>query len=232
MARRNQLRRALRSGGAQLTPSSSKARERSKKDLVVLVEGKDDERALDELLKRHYSFGVRALEYDIFVHPDSGPGCRVDSPSFLRPFIEQYRFALVVFDQEGCGAGAASARGIEDALRPQLNDGHWSGRAEVVVITPELESWVWGHSPHIETVLGWSDRIPTLREWLVDKGWCLAGATKPTRPKEAMAAALRHVRKPWSSSLHGQMADRASWRGCEDESFLRFQTILQRWFLS
>jgi hypothetical protein len=212
------------------TASPTKPREVVKKDLVVLVEGKDDEKALDELLKRHHSLGVRALQYDIFVHPNSGPGCRVDSPNFLRSYTEQYRFALVVFDQEGCGAGLSPAHQLEAALRSQLNDGDWNGRAEVVVITPELEAWVWGQSPHIEIVLGWADRTPTLRDWLVEKGWCLAGAAKPERPKEAMAAALRHVRKPWSSSLHSQLAAKASWKSCEDDSFLRFQSVLRNWF--
>lgn len=48
-----------------------------------------------------------------------------------------------------------------------------------------------GSSPEVDKVLGWSGRLPGLRDWLAQEAWMDAGASKPARPKEALQAALR-----------------------------------------
>lgn len=49
------------------------------KDLAILTADKDAEQTLKALLsKRQQSLGIRAIEYDIFVHPERDSGVRLD----------------------------------------------------------------------------------------------------------------------------------------------------------
>lgn len=107
----------------------------------------------------------------------------------------------------------------------------WKGNAAAIVIDPELENWVWGHSPHVATALGWTDKEQGIREWLLEEEF-LAEATqaKPSRPKEAMEAVLRHVRRPRSSAIYRAIASTVSLAGCNDPSFVKFRQALHGWF--
>ena len=77
-------------------------------DLVVLVADKDMEVTVSGLLARSQSLAMRTTSVDIYRHPQRDPGCRLRSADFLRSFSRQYRYALVMFDREGCGGGAAT----------------------------------------------------------------------------------------------------------------------------
>ncbi|MEJ5295819.1 MAG: hypothetical protein WHT28_11335 [Fimbriimonadales bacterium] len=74
-----------------------------KKDLVILVADRDMEQTLLGLLSRPKALGIREVSYDIFAHPGRDPGVFLQGAEFLRPFTDQYDFALVLFDREGCG---------------------------------------------------------------------------------------------------------------------------------
>ena len=50
------------------------------------------------------------------------------------------------------------------------------------------------------------------------------------RPKEAFQAALREARRPRSSSLYQQIAEKVSLHRCKDRSFLEFMDVLRSWF--
>ena len=109
-------------------------------------------------------------------------------------------------------------------------DGRWGNRAAVIVIDPELEQWVWADSPHVDSALGWKDRDPALRHWLEASGMLTSGMVKPDRPKEAMLAALKAVRKTPSSSLHTEIAKKVTLDRCIDGAFLKLKSVLQKWF--
>jgi hypothetical protein len=107
------------------------------------------------------------------------------------------------------------------------------------VIDPELEVWVWSNSPRVADVLGWQGRSRELNEWLrtttirigkQEREYLKEGETKPVRPKEAMEAALREVRKPRSSANFRQMAEKVSLEKCQDPAFRRLKSTLQQWF--
>ncbi|NJL28558.1 MAG: hypothetical protein HC897_12045 [Thermoanaerobaculia bacterium] len=98
------------------------------------------------------------------------------------------------------------------------------------MLDPELEAWLWSDSPHVDSVLGWKDRNPTLRAWLAEQGFLVEGAAKPSQPKEAVEKALRVVRKPRSSALYRQLAERVSFERCTDPAFARFKDVLRGWF--
>ena len=81
-----------------------------------------------------------------------------------------------------------------------------------------------------DDVAGWKNRHPSLRRWLISQGYLQEGTTKPERPKEALEAALRTVRKPRSASLYRQLAERVSLRRCNDPSFSELKRVLTAWF--
>lgn len=202
-----------------------------KRDLVALVADKDCEAVLRGLLeKRRDSLRIRDLRFNIFVHDERDPGCRLKSADFLRDFLRMYAHALVVFDHEGSGYPGEDRSRLEAEVESRLRESGWGERARAVVIKPELENWVWSDSPHVESALGWGPSPSDLRKWLVDCGFLKTGENKPRRPKEAMQSALRSARKGRSSSIFREIAERVSLLHCTDESFLKLRETLREWF--
>jgi hypothetical protein len=97
---------------------------------------------------------------------------------------------------------------LEKRIEHNLNASGWQDRSTAIVIVPELENWVWSNSLHVDRVMGWKDKKPDLRSWLVEQKWLDHGKTKPAMPKEAMEAALRFAKKPRSSSLYRDLLSR------------------------
>lgn len=197
------------------------------KDLLCLAADKSIEATLRGLLARSQALGIHAVEVDVLVHPRRDPGCYHEAHEFLRPFRDSYHHALVVFDQAWEGAPAQDALVLEQEVRQRLGGDGW---ADVVVIDPELEAWVWSDSPHVDACLGWGNRNPGLRTWLDQQGLWRAGHPKPDDPKEAVERALLAVRIPPSSAIYGNLARSVSVERCTDGSFARFRARLGDWF--
>ena len=180
------------------------------------------------LFVRFESLQIRAFSFDIYVHPESDPACSRRAHDFLRPFVNLYAHALVVFDREGSGQEHHSREVLEKSVHDLLSKSGWGERAAALVIDPELEAWVWSASPHVASILGWGGASPDLISWLARKGFLLEDQIKPGRPKEAMELALREVRKPRSSSIYFQLAKKVSLHGCADSAFVKLKHCLAR----
>ena len=202
----------------------------TRKDLVVLTPDKNWEAALKGLFSRPSALGTRAIMAETLQHPRKDPGCVNEGVRFLSGYSEQYHYGLLIFDHEGCGREQARPHDIQTELDQEFTRSAWGDRARTVVLSPELEAWVWSNSPHVDDVTGWKNRQPSLRCWLIEQGWLQPKEIKPTRPKEAFQAALREARKQRSSSLYQQIAERVSVSRCRDASFLEFKSILRDWF--
>jgi hypothetical protein len=201
------------------------------KDLVALVADKNTESALEGLLGRGCDFGMRVVDYDVFVHPRRDPGCFNEAEEFLRPLANAYAHAVVVFDHHGCGQESRRAANVRDLVRARLQRNGWPDTAaDVIVIAPELEAWVWSDSPVVEECLGWSGRSPALRQWLASKQLWPLGIAKPPDPKKAVETALRTARIPRSSAVYGDLAQRLHIQGCTDRPFRRLVRTLRTWF--
>ncbi|MCU0498017.1 MAG: hypothetical protein MUF87_11760 [Anaerolineae bacterium] len=204
------------------------------KDLFVLVADKDMEAALKGLLSQPSKIGIKAIEYEIRVHPRHDPGCYNDSPEFLIGFVKDYRYALVIFDYHGCGAETKyTPEQIQEDLEAKISDKEWDQRIRVVVIDPELEVWVWSDSPNVEDCLGWNKGTPhlKLRDWLKSEKYSfLPDSVKPRDPKKALRSALRQANTPLSSTIFEQLAKTVSFRRCQDIAFIRLCKTLQTWF--
>ncbi len=200
------------------------------KDLLCLVADRDIQETISTLLKRHQALGIRQLTSDILAHPEHDPGCRLQAQEFLRQYQRRYDHALVIFDREGCGVEDQPRETIEEGLEADLAKSGWGDRAAVVAIEPELESWIWSDSPHVDDVLGWANRSPKLCDWLESKGFMTSPGVKPGRPKEAMEEALWTVGKPRSSSIFRMLAEKIGVARCIDPAFDKLRKTLTGWF--
>lgn len=200
-------------------------------DLVILVPGKDEHETFDALLSsRRHSLGIRDVRYWILVHHRRDPGCFHEAPAVLQPFQKRARRALVVFDHDGSGQEQRAAPTVVQDLKERLARSGWGERAEVLLLQPELENWVWSKSPHVDAATGWAGRTPRLRQWLRTRGWWPKEMVKPPKPKECLQEALRHVKMRRSSAIYRQLAENVSLETCSDEAFLFFRDLMRRWF--
>ncbi len=201
-----------------------------KTDLILLVADKNTSSALEGILKRPMSLGIREIRFEIHVHPESDPGCLKRSTDLLRLFAKTCEHGLVVFDRDGCGKEGKTRSDLEQEVQGNLARNGWNDRAEVIVIDPELETWVWSDSPHVSGELGWKEDAPPLRAWLHQQGYLANEAeAKPTRPKEAMEAILRKTKTPRSSAIYNSLASKVSFDHCQDPAFQKLKTTLRAW---
>ena len=200
------------------------------KDLVVLTADKNTQFALRGVLSRHQSLDIRKPEADFFVHPGRDPGVYHNAHDYLRVALRTHRRALVVMDRVGSGQEDKSREELENVLERAMSQSGWQDRAAAVVLDPEIETWVWSNSSHVEHELGWLQQEKGLRPWLQEQGFLEEGSLKPEKPKEAMEAALRVVRKPRSSAIYQNLAEKVGLSRCQDPAFLKLKTVLQAWF--
>jgi len=198
-------------------------------DLFVLTADRDIEQTVLGLLPRTQALQIRQVEAEVRPFSRHDGGCRVEGVSFLRSLRSQFNHALLMFDFDGSGAEEATATELERQLEEELRKAGWDDHAAVIVIEPEIEAWVWADSPHVARILGWSDDRE-FRSWLNSEGLMKSSTPKPADPKNAMQAALRHVRKKTSSSIFKQLAEKVAFKGCTDRSFEKFVSTLRRWF--
>lgn len=199
-------------------------------DLVVLVADKNMAAAVCSLLRRHQALGIRSIEAQVFRHPQKDNGCCHAGVDFLLPLVGRFEHAILMFDREGSGCDTLAPNKIEEEVEDRLSQCEWAGRAQAIVLDPELEAWVWSDSLHVADCLGWVDQSMSLRQWLQEKGYLNQGQEKPARPKEAMEAVLYRTRTPRSSAIYQRLAERVSLQRCTDRAFVRFRNVVQEWF--
>jgi hypothetical protein len=200
----------------------------SGRDLIVVTADADARVALETLLSRNHSLGIRPAKFRCVRYPGRDAGCRSRVHDFLRPFCRQYDHALVVFDRHGCGDDR-ERDAIEADVEVRLSANGWDECA-AVVIDPELEAWVWSPSPVVGHALGWTGNEPQLRSWLHDRGMLRGGSAKPNVPKEAMHAALRKAGRPTSPAIFAEIAGHVSFANCVDPAFEKLVATLRKWF--
>jgi hypothetical protein len=202
----------------------------NRKDLLVLTADKNAEYGIRGVLSRHQAIGIRSVEAVFHRHPEKDSGVLCHSRDFLRPFATDYAHVLVIMDKEGCGQDRLGRTELENQLEDDLRASGWESRGAAIVLDPELEIWVWSESPHVDDVLGWRGRQPDLRSWLLSEGFVQNKNEKPARPKEALQAALREARKPRSSAIYEQLAQKVSLLRCQDGAFRKLAEVLRNWF--
>lgn len=199
-------------------------------DIVFLVADADMVQAITGLIARKQSLSIQDFSYQIYKHDRRDPGCCTEADLFLRPFANQFRYAIVLFDHQGCGRETVSAEVVQEDLEDRLARSGWDGRNRVIVLQPELEIWVWSDSRQVDLCLGWANHQPDLRTWLRQNDLLRQDEMKPANPKKAVEQSLREVRKPLSAAIYRQLAESVSLTRCTDASFARLKSTLQEWF--
>lgn len=202
-------------------------------DLFVFLADADAEKVMSALLQRPESLGIHRIGFEIKRYAGRDAGCYSDAVEFTRTWQRRSRHLLVLFDHHGSGQDRRSREAIETELEKELDASGWGDRASVIVLEPELESWVWSESPHVSATLGWPSD-DDMRAFLVRRGYLeRIDQAKPDDPKNAVRAVLREKRKPLSSSLFNDMASHVGGLDrCEDAGFRKLLTTLRTWFPS
>lgn len=205
------------------------------RDLIVLVADADIREVIHGVLHREDELAIRAVDFEIQVHPNRDAGCRTDAADFLRTFLRRFRHCIVVFDRHGCGSGE-SREEIQQAVESELARNGWNERAKVIVIDPELEAWIWGDLKATSEHVGWTGAHTGLRQWLVESEFWPSGRKKPEDPKRAMQEAMLHSparhRPRRSPRIFSKIARDAELTHCRDPSFNELRSTLTWWFPS
>ena len=202
------------------------------KDLLVLTADPTMQRTIQTLLaERRDAMGISAITVDIQTHRHRDSGCRTSPGAVINPLRNRYRKSMVVFDFHGSGERRRTAAELEFDLEQELANAGW-GRDEiaVIIIDPELESWVFGASSrHLESSVNWS-QPQSIRDWLELHGHTSHGDPKPSDPQIALDEMLRLHGKRRSRRFFADLARKVSLARCQDRAFQKFRDTLQRWF--
>jgi hypothetical protein len=211
----------------------------TKRDLFVVVADLDAENVVRSLLCHRQ----KALRVHLDFCPEPPPngdllrynkrdaGCHSDAVDLLRPVQPTHKHAILLFDHHGSGAENTPRQEIEQELEERLSRSGWQeGHASVLVLEPELESWVWSRSTHVAAHLGWAGQEREMHRFLARQGLWEKGQDKPTDPKRAKEAAMRERRVSSTAQVFSELAQSVSVEGCQDRTFLKFRRKLQDWF--
>lgn len=181
----------------------------------------------------HMSLGCGAFEFDPIIDTIVAEG-RNDSGvlkwagEYLQSYCTSHRHAVVMIDN--MFEGSPGPESIKSQILEKLVGTGWSeDQIAVIVIDPELEIWMWAHSPHVSRALGWQSQTE-LREWLEHQGLWPPDSTKPSRPKQAFSKALAEKRKKFSSAHHRKIATEISVKKCGDAAFVSLRNALRSWY--
>lgn len=200
------------------------------KDLVILVADKNMEFTLKGVLERIPAVeNIKVFDFDIYTHPEHDPGIYQNSHEFLRMLRPNYNYCMAILDHEGSGQETKSRIEIENEIEHNLSINGWDDHCCAVVISPELENWMWINSVHLRNAIGWNQE-KNIFDWLIDEGFKSKEETKPARPKESLEAALRLSNTPRSSAIYYEISRKARYLDCTDASFNKFIDIIRRWF--
>ena len=201
------------------------------KDLFILVADADIAATMHVLLtRRQPSLGIRNINFTIIRHPKRDPGCRCKAAEIARNYTHDHKFALVLFDKEGCGDERKERVHIQNAVEEDLCRAGWEDRSKAIVIEPELEMWVWSESPNVGPILGWNEGNGALREWLREHNLWPHDEAKPPDPKFALKQAMREKKLSPTALTFKELSKRVSLPNCKDPAFREVCKTLRGWF--
>ena len=178
-------------------------------------------RTFDFDFQQDVAVGVRSGNTDGGIHRRAH--------DLLRPYLPSHQNAVILLDKNfGGRLSAAVVRG--EILNNLLRNG-WSAECvEVIVINPELETWLWQRgNPHVARGFQYNGPV-SLEVFLEAEGFWSAAALKPARPKDAACLLLQRFRGGVPIVVYARIIENISVRGCQDPAFHLLATALRRWF--
>lgn len=198
-------------------------------DLAIVAADKSMAESMRAILSRPDAIGMRAIAPPTIVeHPNRDPGVWKTGHELLSVYANDHEHGLIMLDHAWHGNPHALPTALAEEIEGRCRAA-WGDRARCIVISPELEAWVWSTSPHVARVLKWESDA-ALRDWLTSQDLLGEGCGKPEDPKAAPRAALREKRVPPSAAQFRKLAQRVSFDSCEDAAFNRLLDVLRTWF--
>jgi hypothetical protein len=143
-------------------------------------------------------------------------------------YLNSHNRVVVMFDKKFGGERPASE--VREEALGRLRANGWAGdTADVVVIDPELEVWIWQDSPHVHETVGHAGER-SLRDELKNETEWPDGFQKPLQPKALFREVCKRNRKGYSSSLYRDIVKKVSVKNCSDPAFQQLAFTLRRWF--
>jgi len=197
------------------------------KDLFVLVADESMEKTVQTILeKRRESLGIKNITKNIMPHPLKDPGVYSQGVEFCRNFQREYAKFIIILDFKFSGSQRSPEEMREEMIDKAKSCGFSDNNFEIIVISPELEAWIWKSRRHMASLVGWDEG--KLNDWL-KKTFNLHN-NKPKNPKEVYLELLRVSRTQKSSDNFSKMAGIIGFKDCQDPAFNSFQAILLKWF--
>ncbi len=144
----------------------------------------------------------------------------------LRSYQTTHRHAVIALDAHWNGSPGAAAI-AEHVGKHMMSSGWNADNIEIVVIDPELETWILQDNIHVDECLRIQGK---LKDWLHEGGFWPSEAIKPVRPKKALERALRLTRTPRSSAIYSRITSKVSVLRCQDPAFQSLCQALRQWF--
>ena len=175
------------------------------KDLFVLTADADMKAVFEAILRRPEALGIRPIDSFVDRHLWRDPGVFSKGPEFIRRTIPKndYRHFILAFDHDGSGCKKAPDE-CAGTVQERLDSFTFTGRSAVIVITPELEEWLW--------------RDPST----------IPGIGTVSDPKERLRQVFRRKPLPRDFDQIATRADLDAWNSSPSFRFLK--TTLQNWF--
>ncbi len=203
------------------------------KDICFYVADNDMRQGIEGLIYKLFPEKKLSEFCDFVVESQHDAGIYNKAGSFLRKFLQQYRYVMVFLDREGSGQERKTCEEIERRIKEEIVYNGWGeDTVQVIVFDPELEIWLWVESESISQELGW-DSYQELKENLIEERLWDKKEAKPRRAKEAMEFALKEKGRPRSSSIYKKIAKSITTEifcQCQDNSFRKFVATLERWY--
>ncbi len=146
-----------------------------------------------------------------------------------------WKHCLVLADRKVSGTRFASPEEVEDMFEKALlhrSNGKYTAR--LVIIDPEIETWLWGVKPmHWREALRAHTGRTRISQDAVKRAFHRYGKGKPEDPKRAVEGILRELNVRKSAKLYGEIARHSSkrdWDGCSSPSFHKVYRTLKEWF--
>ncbi len=120
------------------------------KDLLLYVADMDAFAFMKSILNKPDALKIRAISFDIHVHPQRDSGMVQSSAQLSRMIKDAYDKAFLMWDHHGSGREHRQKPSeVGHEIQDKLDAFNWKGRSAVHIFVPELEEWIWFCEPAI-----------------------------------------------------------------------------------
>ena len=204
------------------------------KDLLVLAADADAGAFFSSLISRSDALGIRPITLDVDRHPGRDSGVVQSGPELLRMRKGAYRRVLLILDHHGSGREQRLDPGqLEQSLQLRLDQCTWTHSSLVVVLSPEVERWLWCTGAALASHFGVSqDEMTDYARLWCDVHDLTLDRAKTEKPKELFEGVVRGgLRRTLSPRDFSRIGALASVRALSAEpGFVRFRAALRGWF--